>query len=86
MQEIIITLFLNVFFIFSCPFYHSHPLSQYTPLTATPNLEKILLNALGTVVLGIAFLLVGTAATFLMFYQWGFPYDKDLNRSEAHLV
>ena len=41
------------------------------------------MNALGTEVLGIAFLLVGTAATFLMFYQWGFSYDKDLHRSEA---
>ena len=41
------------------------------------------MNALGTEVLGIAFLLVGTAATFLMFYQWGFPYDKDNHQSQA---
>ena len=83
MQEIIITLLFIVFFVFSYPFYHSLPLFQSIPLSATPNLEEILLNALGTEVLGIAFLLVGTAATFLMFYQWGFSYDKDLHRSEA---
>ena len=83
MQEIIITLLFIVFFVFSYPFYHSLPLFQSIPLSATPNLEEILLNALGTEVLSIALLLVGTAATFLMFYQWGFPYDKNLHRSEA---
>lgn len=41
------------------------------------------MNAPSTEVLGIAFLLVGTAATFLMFYQWGFPYDKDKHQSQA---
>jgi len=69
MQEIIITLLFIVFFVFSYPFYHSLPLSQSIPLSATPNLEEILLNALGTEVLSIAFLPVGTAATFLMFFQ-----------------
>ena len=33
--------------------------------------------------LGLAFLLVATAATFLMFYQWGFPYDKIKHQSQA---
>ena len=41
------------------------------------------MNALGTEVLGLAFLLVGTAATFLMFYQWGFPYDLEKHQSQA---
>ena len=31
------------------------------------------MSSLGTEILGAIFLLVGTAATFLMFYQWGFP-------------
>lgn len=41
------------------------------PLLATPNLEEILLNPLGTEALGIASLLVGTAATFLVFNHMG---------------
>jgi len=61
----------------------SHSFSVHTVVSNT-NLEEILLNALGTEVLGITFLLIGTVATFLMFYQWGFPYDKDLHRSKAH--
>ena len=41
------------------------------------------MNLPGTEVLGLAFLLVATAATFLMFYQWGFPYDKVKDQSQA---
>ena len=72
MQEIIIALFTALSFFLS------------PNVVSNTNLEEIFLNALGTEVLGINFLLIGTAATFLMFYQWGLPYDKDLHRSEAH--
>jgi len=41
------------------------------------------MNPPGTEFLGLAFLLVATAATFLMFYQWGFPYDKVEHQSQA---
>ena len=41
------------------------------------------MSSLGTEILGAIFLLVGTAATFLMFYQWGFPYDAANHRSQA---
>ena len=44
------------------------------------------MNALGTEVLGLAFLLVSTAATFLMFYQWGFPYDRPRKTPEPSSV
>jgi cytochrome c5 len=33
--------------------------------------------------LGFLFLAVGAAATFLMFYLWGFPYDKEKHHSFA---
>src|SRR5579862_3686863 len=33
--------------------------------------------------LGIAFLVLGFAATFLMYYLWGFPFDKVTRTSEA---
>ena len=41
------------------------------------------MSSLGTEILGVIFLLLGTAATFLMFYQWGFPYDAANHRSQA---
>jgi mono/diheme cytochrome c family protein len=32
---------------------------------------------------GIIFLILGFAATFLMFHLWGYPYDKNRRKSEA---
>jgi mono/diheme cytochrome c family protein len=39
-------------------------------------------------ILAILFVVISTAATFLMFYLWGFPYDKEKRKSEAppHLM
>lgn len=37
----------------------------------------------GSVVLGLLFLLVGAAATFLMYRLWGYPYDKVARKSSA---
>ncbi len=34
---------------------------------------------------GLLFLVVGFAATFLMYYLWGFPFDKEKKKSEAPL-
>jgi mono/diheme cytochrome c family protein len=34
-------------------------------------------------VLGILFLVIGAAATFLMYYLWGFPYDHETHTSAA---
>jgi cytochrome c2 len=34
-------------------------------------------------ILGIIFLLSGTAATFLMYHLWGYPYDKEKHESAA---
>jgi cytochrome c5 len=34
-------------------------------------------------VLGISFALLGTATTLLMFWLWGFPFDKSIRKSEA---
>lgn len=33
--------------------------------------------------LGITFVLLGTATTFLMFWLWGFPFDKATRKSDA---
>ena len=33
--------------------------------------------------LGILFLVIGTAAVFLMYYLWGFPFDHQLRKSAA---
>ena len=41
---------------------------------------------MGTVtnqILAILFVVISTAATFLMFYLWGFPFDKEKLRSTA---
>jgi mono/diheme cytochrome c family protein len=35
------------------------------------------MNAISNSLLGIAFLGVGAAATFLMYHLWGYPYDKE---------
>ena len=43
------------------------------------------MSSLGTEILGGIFLLVGTAATFLMFYQWGFPYDAQITAAKRPL-
>ena len=34
-------------------------------------------------ILGIAFFISGTAATFLMYHCWGYPYDKEKHKSSA---
>jgi cytochrome c5 len=34
-------------------------------------------------ILGIAFVVLGTGTTFLMFWLWGFPFDKATRKSEA---
>lgn len=36
-----------------------------------------------TAILGIAFLLIGTFATFLMLHLWGYPYDEATHTSSA---
>jgi hypothetical protein len=41
------------------------------------------MNAVFNSLLGIAFLGVGAAATFLMYHLWGYPYDKETLRSSA---
>jgi mono/diheme cytochrome c family protein len=40
-------------------------------------------NALTNTVLGIAFFVVGTAATLLMYHLWGYPFDHKTLKSEA---
>lgn len=37
-------------------------------------------------VLGIAFLVIGVAATLLMFHLWGYPYDKEKLKSSAPTI
>ena len=37
----------------------------------------------GNEVLGIAFVALAAGLTFLMYYLWGFPYDKQTQRSQA---
>src|SRR5277367_5534776 len=41
------------------------------------------MNAISNSLLGIAFLGVGAAATFLMYHLWGYPYDKETLHSSA---
>jgi cytochrome c5 len=41
------------------------------------------MNAIFNSLLGVAFLGVGAAATFLMYHLWGYPYDKENLRSSA---
>src|SRR5579862_3910738 len=41
------------------------------------------MNIVTSVVLGIVFLGLGAAATFLMYYLWGFPFDKATRTSAA---
>ncbi|MBL8114629.1 MAG: hypothetical protein JNK60_17240, partial [Acidobacteria bacterium] len=41
------------------------------------------MSTLTNAVLGIAFLLVGLAATLLMYHLWGYPYDKEKHKSSA---
>jgi mono/diheme cytochrome c family protein len=41
------------------------------------------LSALTNTVLGLAFLFTGIAATFLMYYLWGFPFDHEKLKSAA---
>lgn len=37
----------------------------------------------GSSALGLAFLVLGVAATFLMYHLWGYPFDKTHRKSEA---
>ena len=41
------------------------------------------MDTMGNALLGIAFLLTSTGSTFLMFYLWGFPFDKETHQSGA---
>ena len=41
------------------------------------------MNIVSNAVLGLVFLGLGIAVTFLMFYLWGFPFDKATRKSEA---
>jgi len=41
------------------------------------------MNTITSAALGIAFLILGFAATFLMYYLWGFPFDKVTRTSAA---
>jgi len=41
------------------------------------------MNTTTSAALGIAFLVLGFAATFLMYYLWGFPFDKATKTSAA---
>lgn len=41
------------------------------------------MNAMTNTVLGLAFLVVGMAATFLMYHLWGYPFDHEKLRSSA---
>ena len=41
------------------------------------------MDAVGNAVLGVVFLAVGTAATFLMYHLWGYPFDHATNKSSA---
>jgi mono/diheme cytochrome c family protein len=41
------------------------------------------MNPMTNTALGLAFLVVGMAATFLMYYLWGFPFDHDKLKSSA---
>lgn len=41
------------------------------------------MNVVTSAVFGVVFLLLGGASTFLMYYLWGFPFDKAARKSEA---
>jgi len=41
------------------------------------------MNTITSAAFGIAFLVLGFAATFLMYYLWGFPFDKATRTSSA---
>jgi hypothetical protein len=41
------------------------------------------MNIVTSAIMGTVFLLVGSAATFLMYYLWGFPFDKATRTSQA---
>lgn len=45
--------------------------------------RSIRMNVILSASLGILFLVVGTAAVFLMYYLWGFPFDKKTKTSAA---
>ena len=42
-----------------------------------------ILSALTNAILGVGFLVVGLAATFLMYYLWGYPFDHATLKSSA---
>ncbi|MCA9586555.1 MAG: hypothetical protein KC657_14460 [Myxococcales bacterium] len=41
------------------------------------------IDASTSAVLGIVFVILGTATTFLMFHLWGYPFDKATRKSDA---
>src|SRR5580704_8498441 len=41
------------------------------------------MNIVTSAALGVVFLILGGAATFLMYYLWGFPFDKATRTSSA---
>ncbi|MCW3100840.1 MAG: hypothetical protein JWL77_6458, partial [Chthonomonadaceae bacterium] len=41
------------------------------------------MSILTSAILGIVFVGLGGAATFLMYYLWGFPFDKATRTSSA---
>lgn len=45
--------------------------------------ERSQMNVLSSAILGICFLVLSFAVTFLMYYLWGFPFDKATRTSAA---
>jgi hypothetical protein len=45
--------------------------------------EGIGMNHFSNAILGLLFVGVGAGASFLMFYLWGFPFDRSTHKSEA---
>ena len=41
------------------------------------------MDTLGNAILGITFLLLSAAATFLMYRLWGYPFDHEKRKSSA---
>jgi mono/diheme cytochrome c family protein len=41
------------------------------------------MSPIGNAILGLVFLALGTATTFLMFHLWGYPFDEKTYKSEA---
>jgi hypothetical protein len=41
------------------------------------------MTALTNTILGLGFLLTGSAATFLMYHLWGYPFDHEKLKSSA---